>query len=99
MRVFKAPMAVIDRQVISALQPLLYAFIGAAHHRVFVLFDFLHINRDRTVDHHAILAGASRHMGCTPAGDQALGRDATGVDNGATAPVALDDPYSLSWSP
>src|SRR2546426_10492544 len=91
MRVFKARMAFIDRQLLSALQPLFYAFAGATYHSVFALFDFLHINSDRAVDHHAILRGASRDMSCARACDQRLRRDAAVVDTGATEPLTLDD--------
>ena len=46
MRVFKARVALVDRQILSALQPLLYAFVGAANHSVFARFDFLHVDSD-----------------------------------------------------
>ena len=91
MRVFKTRMTFVDRQVLGALQPLLYAFIGAAYDSVFALFDPLHINSDRAADRYAIFGGAARDMSRAGAGDQRLGRDAAIVDTGAAEPLALDD--------
>src|SRR5262245_35682143 len=84
-------MALKDRQVLGAFQPLLYAFIGALHHSVFALFDFLHINMDRAPGDHAVLVGSSRDMRRARACDQRLGRNAACVDAGAAEALALDD--------
>lgn len=79
MRARKARMAFVDCQIPSAHQPLLQAFVRATHDSIFALFYFLHINRDRAIDHHTVTAGASRDMSCASACDQRFGRDAAHI--------------------
>src|SRR5262245_46198797 len=91
MGILKASMAFIDRQVLSVFEPLFYAFIGTTHHSVFALFNFLHVDSNRAVDSHAILAAAPRDMSSPRACHQRLGRDAAIVDTGTAEPLAFDD--------
>ena len=95
-RIGKAGMAAIDRATGHALQPGFDARAGFAADSVHAGLDQFHVDARLAGDGDAVFGGAEGKVRRIGAGDQGLGRDATGIDAGASERAALDDGHCLS---
>src|SRR5262249_15890722 len=90
-RASEAAVALVDGDTGIAPEAALDTARGEAEHVILALVNLLHVDADRAIDHNAVFARAPRHMRNVGAGNQRLGRRATGVDAGAAEAIALDD--------
>ena len=68
---------------VRAAQPARQTVDGIAHDRILAPLHLRHVDADRAVDGHPVVAAAARDMGSPRARDQRFGRDAAVVDAGA----------------
>ena len=91
-RALEAGVAVDEGEPGRAAKPARQAVAtDALHDRVLARLHLRHVDADRRVDGHAVVAAAARDVGGARAGDQRLGRDAAVVDAGAADQLALDE--------
>jgi hypothetical protein len=87
-RILEAGMTANDGAAVHAVKPVFDAFAVAQHDGVLARLDFSHVHADRAgVD--TEVGAAPGHMCGLRTGNQCLGRDAAGVDAGATDQLAL----------
>src|SRR6185436_10532905 len=83
-------MALDERHVLHAANPLLEPFHRLAHHAVLAPPYRAHVHLDR-FRRKSVVAAAAREVRGARARDQGLGRDAAVVDAGAAEALALDE--------
>ena len=74
-----------------AVEPFLYPAARVAGDRIGPRLHARHVDTDRAVRNDAVVGAATGEMRGICAGDERLGRHATGVDAGAAEQLSLDD--------